>query len=126
MVSDWPSQPPDLNVIENLWAILKNRVFKRNPKNIDTLWTIINEEFFNIDNETIKKLYDSIPNRMNSVIKNRGYPTKYSTLFSRFDTYVLSVFIMYSPKNSFFDFVQIIFLQSGVQYIYYSMVYIPS
>ena len=39
VVSDWPSQSPDLNVIENLWAILKNRVFKRNPKNIDTLWT---------------------------------------------------------------------------------------
>ena len=46
VVTDWPSQSPDLNVIENLWAIVKNRIFKRNPKNIYTFWTIINEEFF--------------------------------------------------------------------------------
>ena len=72
VVTDWPSQLPDLNVFEDLWAILKNRVFKRNPKNIDTLWTVINEQFFKIDNETIKKLYDSISNRMNSVIKKEA------------------------------------------------------
>ena len=71
VVTDWPSQSPDLNVIENLWAIVKNRIFKKNPKNIWTFWTIINEEFFKIDNQTIKKLYDSVSNRMDTFIKKR-------------------------------------------------------
>ena len=74
VVTDWSSQSLDLNVIENLWAIVKNRIFKKNPKNIYTFWTIINEEFFKIDNETIKKLYDSVPNRMDTFIKKKRLP----------------------------------------------------
>ena len=82
VVTDWPSQSPDLNVIENLWAIVKNRIFKKNPKNIYTFWTIINEEFFKIDNETIKKLYDSYPTEW-TLLSKKGYPTKYRTIFIR-------------------------------------------
>jgi len=38
---DWPSNSPDLNPIENLWAIVKRNVELRRPKNLSEL-----ERFF--------------------------------------------------------------------------------
>ena len=35
MVQDWPAQSADLNVIENLWNFLKEKVKNRKPQNID-------------------------------------------------------------------------------------------
>ena len=32
-VIDWPSNSPDVNPVENLWAIIKRRIEKRKPEN---------------------------------------------------------------------------------------------
>ena len=37
------------------------------------IWRIPNK----IPNESIQKFFDSMPSRINAVIENRGYPTKY-------------------------------------------------
>lgn len=75
----WPAQSPDLNPIENLWAILKRRlaVHERAPKNMDELWHRVHDEWNNISKENIQNLVESMPNRIKSVKKNKGLWTKY-------------------------------------------------
>ena len=41
-VLDWSSNSPDLNPIENLWNIIKRRIKRRKPSNIDDLKNFMN------------------------------------------------------------------------------------
>ena len=77
LLSDWPPQSPDLNIIENLWAQLKRKVSERFPRNSSELWNFAKEEWYNIHNDAIYKLFDSIPRRLKAVIKNHGRHCKY-------------------------------------------------
>ena len=46
-VLDWPSQSPDLNPIENLWAYIKKKLRKRTtkPSSLNQLFDFILEEW---------------------------------------------------------------------------------
>jgi len=77
LLSDWPPQSPDLNIIENLWAHLKKKVTERNPRNAGELWTFAKEEWDRIPNDAIHNLYNSIPKRLKAVIHNHGRHCKY-------------------------------------------------
>ena len=76
---DWPPQSPDLNPIENLWAIIKARRYKRfgiprtKEELIEQMFAIWEE----IDQELLDTLVDSIENRLKEVVRLGGRTTKY-------------------------------------------------
>lgn len=76
-VLDWPSQSPDLNIIENVWYGLKNAVHARRPKNLTELETFCMEEWTRIEPARIQKLLSCYPKRLEAVISAKGGVTKY-------------------------------------------------
>ena len=60
-VSSWPSLSPDLNIIENMWAILKRRVRKHHATSIQALRRAIEEEWAKTATKRLgEKLFDGI------------------------------------------------------------------
>lgn len=51
-MSEWPSQSPDVNPIENLWSELKRQIFKQASSNKTQLWENIEKAWYNIPIET--------------------------------------------------------------------------
>ena len=79
-ILDWPAQSPDLNPIENLWAIVKRRLQEDPgdlPKNKTQLIQRVQGIWSSLNIELARKLVDSMPNRISECIKNDGYHTKY-------------------------------------------------
>ena len=74
---DWPSNSPDLNPIEDLWAIVKRNVEKRRPKNLSELESFLGEEWDNIPNSLLISLVDSMSQRCNEVIEKNGERISY-------------------------------------------------
>ena len=77
-ILDWPGNSPDLNPIENLWTILKNKVSERQPTNAKMLEQAIKEVWVrDISPAYCRNLVESRPRRLEAVIKAKGGPTKY-------------------------------------------------
>src|SRR5882762_11828674 len=75
----WPAQSPDINPIEHLWVDLKKALNKYpNPANgVHELWERVVEEWNKIPPETCQNLIESMPRRIQAVIKAKGGHTKY-------------------------------------------------
>jgi transposase len=73
----WPSFSPDLNPIEHIWDEVERRMKTEKPKNETELKQALLRVWHNIGHDITKKLVDSVPNRLNEVIKMNGYPTRY-------------------------------------------------
>ncbi|RCN35444.1 hypothetical protein ANCCAN_18693 [Ancylostoma caninum] len=73
---DWPSQSPDLNIIEQLWHELERRLAGRKAKNVAEKFAQLEEEWKKIPQTTIDTLIDSMPRRCQAVIEAKGFPTK--------------------------------------------------
>jgi len=75
----WPAQSPDINPIENLWVDLNKTLNKYpNPaKGVHELWERVAEEWNKIPPETCQNLIESMPRRIQAVIKAKGGHTKY-------------------------------------------------
>lgn len=73
----WPPQSPDLNVIENVWHILKSRSPQQLGRSKEETWNDINKVWDEISLEYCRTLIESIPRRLQEVIKAKGGPTSY-------------------------------------------------
>ena len=71
-VLDWPAMSPDLNLIENIWSILKQAVERRGPTNVGDLKKFILEEWNNIPSQIFVNLYASIRTRITKCIQAQG------------------------------------------------------
>lgn len=76
-VLGWPSQSPDLNPIENLWRELKIRVQARDPRNLEELKQICQDEWAKIPMNICQNLVKKYPNRLQAVLAAKGHNTKY-------------------------------------------------
>jgi transposase len=78
VLADWPSNSPDLNVIENCWCIMKRKVAEHHPTSEADLRNILRSVWVTeISVEYCKTLVRSMPARLVAVLKNRGYPAGY-------------------------------------------------
>ena len=76
---DWPAQSPDLNPIEHTWSHLKKCLsgYKRAPTGVHQLWDRVVVEWGNISMEECQKWIESMPRRIQAVIKAKGGHIKY-------------------------------------------------
>ncbi|KAL4504572.1 hypothetical protein ABPG72_010018 [Tetrahymena utriculariae] len=76
----WPSQSPDLNIIEHIWSFLKNYLFEKQQKirNKDDLWEFCKKGFYSSEcSELITKLYSTFMDRIEELISSNGNNTHY-------------------------------------------------
>lgn len=79
-VLQWPGNSPDLNPIENLWAIVKNHLRAKDCSTRASLLTAISEVWTENNSEMSEicaKLVESMPRRVKLCLKSGGAHTKY-------------------------------------------------
>ena len=77
-VLDWPGNSPDLNPIENLWTVMKNKIAEKQLSSLPDLCRAIKEVWVKeISMEYCANLVNSMPQRLAAVIQNNGGHRKY-------------------------------------------------
>ena len=76
---EWPEQSSDLNITENIWLYMKRRATKVRGRYRCQKWSSAwnPERGGNIELDYVTNLYQSIPDRLDNVIKMEGHLTKY-------------------------------------------------
>ena len=76
-IQDWPGNSPDLNPIENLWAIMKMRLKERDTSSVPKLEAAVRDIWNNLEKSTLENLALSVTDRFTEVVERKGRPTKY-------------------------------------------------
>ena len=74
---EWPPWSPDLNPIENLWNVLKERVYSRFPQSMEEMEQLIREEWAATDLKFISHICCSMPRRLQLLLDNHGHKISY-------------------------------------------------
>ena len=73
----WPARSPDLNPLEHVWDILKRRMYHRDCRGLQELYSALREEWHGIPQDDLDNLIASMPRRVGEVIAQRGGHTHY-------------------------------------------------
>lgn len=76
-VLDWPSSSPDLNIIETVWHKMKQQLRNDPQRNISDLRVKLQHIWDSFTAEDCQKLVETMPARINAVIKAKGDVTSY-------------------------------------------------
>ena len=86
-IMDWPPQSPDLNPIENLWVQFKaifherfHTMFEYPSKSLEARYRygeVLQQVWYEIGQDLIDALIESMPRRVQAVIEAKGGWTKY-------------------------------------------------
>jgi transposase len=76
---EWPPNSPDMNPIENIWLIMEQKLqsYDRMATGELDLWERAEEQWESITKEECLNLIESMPRRIEAVIKAKGGLTKY-------------------------------------------------
>ncbi len=77
-VENWPPSSPDLNIIENIWRLLKSRL-KTRPAilDIEALKAALQEEWDKLTQEEIRQYIVSMPERVMEACEKKGLATQF-------------------------------------------------
>lgn len=73
----WPANSADLNLIENIWSMLDDKLLKFNINNIEQLKNALSMAWLEISSDIVRKLFGSMSTRLRQVIKRRGFACRY-------------------------------------------------
>lgn len=76
-IDNWPAQSPDLNPIENLWDYIDRKIRDKQYSDKKQLWNAVKNAWREIPLETLRLYVDSMPRRLEAVLKNRSTVTRY-------------------------------------------------
>ena len=76
-IIDWPSNSPDLNPIENIWAIIKNKLCRQEFDNINKLRKRVEKEWDCLTKKNLQIYSNSTNNRIESSLLLSGKIAKY-------------------------------------------------
>ena len=68
---DWPGNSPDLNLIENLWTIMKDNVAYKQPSSAENPRQVVEVWVTEITQEYGKTLVSNMPRRIRAVINSK-------------------------------------------------------
>lgn len=74
---EWPPQSPDMNLIESLWEIVDLKIQRNLLTSKSEMWSLIQKAWSEVTQSEIRKLFQSMPRRMEAVIEAKGGHTTY-------------------------------------------------